>query len=133
MEALKAFVAVLIAGPLLDFAWFSLIASDLYKRELGPILRMKEGAISANIWVAIPVYLLIAALVAFFVMPKAGGSVLAAFLWGALAGLIAYGIYDFTNLSFLKDWTWTATIADVLWGTFMVGAVSALAAWISRI
>jgi uncharacterized membrane protein len=135
MNALKVFLTVLVLGPALDFAWFSLIASDLYKRALGPILRMKEGVISANLWVALPVYVLIAALVTFFVLPKvgAGGSFLSIFFWGALAGLILYGTYDLTNMSFIKDWTWTMTIADMLWGTFMVGIMAVIAAWVERI
>lgn len=128
METLKLFAIVFVLGPVLDVVWFSLVASKLYKAELGPILRMKDGAVAANLWVALPVYILIALLVVCFVLPKAG-SILSALIWGALAGFILYGVYDFTNMSFLKDWTWTTTVIDILWGTFMVGAVSAIAYW----
>ncbi len=127
MESLKAFVAVLVIGPALDFCWFSLAASDLYKRELGPVLKARPDLGPAAV-----VYALIAILVAFFVMPKAS-SAGAAFLWGALAGLVVYGVYDFTNLSFLKDWTWTVTLIDVAWGMAMCGAVSAAAFWLKSL
>lgn len=85
---------------------------------------MSDGAIAPNLWAALLVYVLIAALVVLFVVPKAS-SLGAAALWGALAGLILYGVYDLTNMSFLKDWTWAAALPDIAWGTFMVGVLSA--------
>lgn len=124
MHTIKIFLSVLVLGPILDFFWFSLVASDLYKREIGTILRAKPDFAPAAV-----VYVLIALLVALFVVPKAG-SIGGAFVWGALAGLILYGVYDFTNMSFLKDWTWTVTLIDVAWGTLMVGGVSAVAYYI---
>jgi uncharacterized membrane protein len=127
MQDLKIFFSVLIIGSIFDFIWFSLVASDLYKREVGSILRAKP-----DLGPAIIVYVLIALMVTFFVLPKAG-SIGGAFLWGALAGLILYGVYDLTNMSFLKDWTWTAVLVDIIWGIIMCGAVSAIAAYLKRL
>lgn len=132
MEYLKTFLVVLVGGPLLDLVWFSLVANKMYQRELSSILRLKDGAISVDYAPAVLVYILIALFVTFFVVPKAS-SLGAAFLWGALGGLILYGVYDLTNLAFLKDWTLPATVADIMWGTFMVAAISTAAVWLKRI
>ena len=49
-----------------------------------------------------------------------------AFLYGALLGFVMYAFYDFTNLATLKDYPWSLTIVDMLWGTLLVGAVTAI-------
>jgi uncharacterized membrane protein len=124
----------LVLAPVLDFVWFGLVASNLYKKELGGLLRMKDGSIKPEILPAILVYFLIAALTTFFVVPKIGaGGILPAFLWGALAGLILYGVYDLTNLSFLKDWTITTSIVDIIWGAFMCGVLGVVATYLKVI
>ena len=35
---------------------------------------------------------------------------------GALLGLVAYGTYDMSNLSTLKNWSVSVTIVDMAWG-----------------
>jgi len=70
----------------------------------------------------------VAGAVVFAVMPAlASGRWTTALGLGALLGLLAYATYDLTNQATLKDWSWTVTIADLCWGTF-VTAVSAAAA-----
>jgi uncharacterized membrane protein len=50
---------------------------------------------------------------------------------GALLGLMAYATYDLTNQATLKDWSWTVTIADLCWGTFVTAVAAAVAARIT--
>jgi len=33
-----------------------------------------------------------------------------------LLGLFVYGVYEFTNVSILQKWTWSAVILDTVWG-----------------
>ena len=59
-----------------------------------------------------------------------------AFTWkaaaaGALFGLIAYGIYDFTNLSTLRGYPLQLAVVDTLWGTFLCGMTAAAMRWAS--
>jgi uncharacterized membrane protein len=44
--------------------------------------------------------------------------------FGALLGLIVYGVYDFTNYSTLRQWPFVLTLADVAWGTAATAAAS---------
>ena len=57
-----------------------------------------------------------------------GGTWINALLMGAVLGLVAYGTYDITNLSTLKGWSLTVTLADLAWGTTLT-AVSATAGY----
>jgi uncharacterized membrane protein len=53
-------------------------------------------------------------------------SVTQALLRGALLGLIAYGTYDLTNLAVMKGFTNKIAIIDMIWGTVLTAAVSAI-------
>ena len=44
-----------------------------------------------------------------------------ALLHGALLGALAYGTYEFTNLSTLTRWSWQQVIVDTSWGTALTG------------
>ena len=54
---------------------------------------------------------------------------------GALLGLVAYGTYDFTNLSTLKNWPLTLSLIDVCWGVVLTGVAATagyfVANWLS--
>ena len=49
----------------------------------------------------------------------------AALIGGVLLGLMAYGTYEFTNYTTLRDWSPQQVFADTLWG----GALTGFAAW----
>ena len=49
-------------------------------------------------------------------------------LHGAVVGFLAYGTYDMTNLSTLRDWPAIVSAVDVVWGTALSATVSVLAA-----
>jgi len=53
-------------------------------------------------------------------------SVVQGLIYGALLGLIAYGTYDLTNLAVMKGFTTKIAVIDMIWGTVLTGAVSAL-------
>ena len=45
-----------------------------------------------------------------------------------LLGIVVYGIYETTNLSIFKNWSWITVIIDTLWG----GILFALTTWIVK-
>ena len=45
---------------------------------------------------------------------------------GALFGLCAYAIYDFTNLSLLNNWSAAMAAVDMGWGAVLCGTAAAL-------
>lgn len=117
-----AYGATAVAFFALDFIWLSLAVPRLYKPLLGTLLRD-----SPNLPVAATFYLVyVAGLVVFAVLPAASaGSWLMALGLGALLGLVAYGTYDFTNLSTIRDWPLMVSLVDLAWGV-SVSAAAAL-------
>ncbi len=110
----------LIALPVLaalDFLWFAILMSRFYRSELGSLARRSGESLSLNWPAAILVYVLLAIGLSFFAIPKAGGRVSEAMMWGALFGFVVYGVYDLTNLSVIAGWSLKMTIVDILWGT----------------
>ena len=47
-----------------------------------------------------------------------------ALLAGLVLGLVAYGTYDLTNLSTLKNWPLSVSLIDLAWGTVLTGAAA---------
>jgi uncharacterized membrane protein len=119
-----AYLAAAVVFLVLDAIWLSTMADRLYRPALGHLMLERFALAPAALFYAI--YL--AGVVVFAVSPAlASGRWLSALGHGALLGLMAYATYDLTNQATLKDWSWTVTIADLCWGTF-VTAVSAAAA-----
>ncbi len=110
--------AVIFLG--IDAVWLGVLAKPFYDKQLAPFNR------SLNLTAAIGVYLLLIAGILLFVLPKAGSDPTQALLWGAVFGLISYGVYDLTNMATLADWSWNLVIVDMLWGAFLCGVTSCL-------
>jgi len=43
-----------------------------------------------------------------------------------LLGFVIYGVYEFTNLSIIKNWNYLTTIIDTAWGTILFGLTTAI-------
>lgn len=120
-----AYAGSAIAMLALDAIWLTTMVPRLYKPALGDLL-----ADPPNLRVAALFYLLyVAGIVFFAVLPAVEHrSWLAALGTGALLGLVAYGTYDFTNLSTLKNWPLTLSLVDVAWGA-VVTSLAAIAGY----
>ena len=49
------------------------------------------------------------------------GSATTALINGALLGLVAYGCYEFTSWTIMKDWSVKLVVADIVWGVIISG------------
>lgn len=120
-----ASLASLLTFVILDAAWLSLVAMDLFQRQLGPILRPAPvvGAIVAFYLVYV------AGLVALAVWPALSHqSWRMAAAQGAVLGLTAYATFDLTNLAVIERWTIGLAVADMAWGV-TASTLSALAGY----
>lgn len=120
MILLKNFIITLVVFLGIDFIWLGLVARNFYKKELAAF------STTLSLPAAFLTYVLIAAGIVIFVLPKASGDIYKALLWGALFGLITYGVYDLTNLATLKGWSIKMLAVDILWGVFVCGMTSLL-------
>lgn len=125
MNYLIQFLAVSLFVFVADFVWLGVVMKNFYQHELGQIMRQNEQGFAPRIFPAVIVYILIPVGIMLFVGPKAPDKSLAtAAIWGALFGLVVYGIYDLSNLAVLDKWTMRVTIADILWGTSLCSATA---------
>ncbi len=133
MTWIRPFGVGLVVLLVLDFVWLGLLMAGFYRRGLGHIARTAEDGSLSPVWpAAVPVYLLIVAGLLLFALARPGAhTVGGAAVAGALFGLIAYGIYDFTNLSTLRDYPLQLAVVDILWGTFLCGMTAAAMRWAS--
>jgi uncharacterized membrane protein len=128
VHTLKSAAVGALAFMVLDGIWLGLVMKDFYRAQLAPIARFADGGIAPNWPAALVVYVLLGWGLAVFVMPRAS-TVLTAVAYGAMFGLVVYGVYDFTNYSTLRQWPFALTLADVAWGA-VASATGAAAIWI---
>ncbi len=126
---IKSFLISLVSFIVLDFLWLGFVVKKFNTEQLKDLGRFKDGDIQVLYTPAFIVYVLMAVGITFFVLPKLtdDSSWLSVFLGGALMGLIVYGVYDMTNLSIIKDYPIPFALADIAWGTFVFGVVTAIA------
>lgn len=135
MEIVKFLKLFFIAFPiviLLDVFWISVVASNIYKSQIGHLLRTKGGQITASIPAGLFVWALIVVGALLFVLPHAKyTSYLGQFMWGGLFGLVLYGLYDFTNLSILAGWPLSIALIDLGWGIILNGLLAIILVWLN--
>ena len=122
---LKTFAMAFVGFLMLDGVWLGLLMTGVYRDQLSSIARLRDGRFDP-VWAAVfPVYVLLAIGVAVFVLPRTT-DVWSAVRYGALFGLIAYGVYDLTNYSTLAQYPLAITLIDLCWGTFASAVCSAV-------
>jgi uncharacterized membrane protein len=134
MQSWKLFAIVAPICLLMDLLWLGIAMKGFYSQELGDLAR-RQGASLAPRWgAALLVYLLIPGGIVLFVRPLlvVNSSGWQAFGWGALFGLVVYGVYDLTNLAVLDKWTIRLTICDMLWGCVLCGTTSVITRLVDR-
>lgn len=122
-QALWGYGCALLVIGALDALWLGLLARDFYRTELSGLMAAQVRLLPAAVfYLGYPAGLL--ALVLWPMPPTLG----AAMAKAALLGLVAYGVYDMTNLATLKGFSVRLALTDMAWGTF-VSAAGAAAAW----
>jgi len=51
-------------------------------------------------------------------------------LHGAIIGAMAYGTYEFTSMSIMKNWSWAMVVTDTTWGAVLTGFSAWAAVWL---
>ena len=130
-QTIKLATVGAIVFMVLDGVWLGLLMKNFYRDQLAPIVRLSDGSIAPNWPAAFVVYALLGTGIALFVIPRAPTAPLAA-VYGALFGVVVYGVYDFTNYSTLRQWPFVLTLADVAWGAVASAACAAAVRAVAR-
>ena len=119
------FISGIISFMVLEYLWLAKIAKNFYLEKLALHTTVRDGALVPYL-PAVPLVYIVALIgIWFFVLTRVT-TVGQAALQGALLGFCIYAFYDFTNLATLKEYPWSLTIVDIVWGTLLVSAVTAL-------
>ena len=134
MQSLKIFAIIAPICLLIDLLWLGVIMKGFYSQELGDLARRDGVSLSPRWTAAILVYLLIPGGIILFVRPLLGANANTwqAIGWGALFGLVMYGVYDLTNRAVLEKWSLRLTLADIVWGCVLCGMTSAIVQLVDR-
>lgn len=135
MKFLLQFLAVAIFVFVADYVWLGIVMKNFYQQELGGLMRQGPDGFAPRVIPALLVYVLIPAGVMLFVGPRVAPSnaILSAAGWGAIFGMIVYGIYDLSNLAVLDKWSLRVTLADIVWGTVLCAASAICMTVVGRI
>lgn len=116
-----AYIGSLFSFLAIDAIWLGFLARKFYQEQLGDLMLPSPNfAVAAVFYLFFP-----AAIVVLAVRPGLeAGSLWTAAGYGAVFGLAAYGTYDMTNLSTLKNWPVSLTIVDMIWGTVLTAIAS---------
>ena len=128
MPSIKSVITATVVLVSMDLLWIGVIMSDFYQSHLRPLLNFVDGSLQPRIIPTIITYVTMIVLVTCVALPLAKtygvGSNLTTFAIGAFLGILVYGLYNFTNLSLLKDWDWSIALVDTLWGGVIFGTAT---------
>jgi uncharacterized membrane protein len=119
--ALKLYAVAFAAFIVIDLIWLGVVASGVYRKALGHLMRDQPN------WpVAIGFYLIfVAGLLYFAIAPAVDGGTLGdALLKGALFGFFTYATFDLTSWAVLARWPGWIVPIDMAWGTALGASVS---------
>lgn len=124
---IKQYFVALFTFLVIDGLWLTTIAKSFYAKHLGYLMTKTPNLTAAGIFYLIYIFGLIVLVISPALQKN---SLMSAILMGALFGLCGYVTYDLTNMATIKDWPLIVTIVDLIWGTFLSGAVAGVSYWI---
>lgn len=127
MSFIKSYAVTFIVFIVVELIWLLVLAKELYKKELGYIMKEKPSLAPAAIFGL----LFVLGLVFFVVNPAlTKGDWSYALFTGILYGLITYATYTLTNLANLEAWPLKVSLIDLIWGVVLGGSVSTISFFI---
>ncbi|TDL81827.1 DUF2177 family protein [Palleronia sediminis] len=118
MTFLFLFLATAIVFLVIDAIALTTVMKPLFTRHLGDAMR--DSPMMAPAAVFYTAYAL--ALVWLVSMPALRADApMQALVQGAVVGFMAYGTFEFTSMSIMRNWSWTMVATDTIWRTVLTG------------
>ena len=123
-----AYISAAIVFGVMDAIWLRWAGPNLYEPVIGEIM-----AENFRIAPAAAFYLVYLAGMCWFAIKPGleSGQVSTALLNGAILGAVCYATFDLTSQAVFKVWATQISIADIVWGTFVIGTSAAIATWVT--
>ena len=124
----KDYIIPLILYLIFDFIWLGFITKHLFQITIHNIQKSPM-----NIrWIPIIlVYILLSFALSELVIKRADNWQ-SALKYGAIFGLVVYGIFDLTNYSLFENWTLHISLLDIGWGAFVSSLVAVLSYFVKH-
>lgn len=133
LRLIYIYFSTLVFLVLLDSIWIGFLMSDIYKSNIAKILSISKDSVTFNPIAGIFAWLLIAFGAIFFVFPLTKNlNNLFTFFYGALFGLVMYGVFEFTNMATFKNWSLKTAIIDIFWGMLLNGLIAIFLRYIQK-
>ena len=113
MEILKIYFTFLIIYLLIDMIWIF----GARKMHVEMIEKVQKSPVKTNFVAAGLFYLMAPLAYCIFIKPYAC-DLKSAIKFSLAISSLMYGTFDLTNKTIFRDYSWTYTFADILWGTF---------------
>lgn len=120
-----ASVSGIITMILLDYIWLAKLAKSFYLDKLSSHITVTNGSLVPYL-PAVPLVYIVAIVAIWVFVLSSATTLLQAALYGALLGFFMYAFYDFTNLATLRDYPWSLTIVDTIWGTVLIAVTTVI-------
>lgn len=122
MKILILYVATAVIFFAIDAVGLRLLIKPVFERHVAHLFADPFRVVPAVVF-----YLGYVGGVLWFVSVPAlrAGDPMAALIGGVILGLMAYGTYEFTNYTTLRDWSLEQVAVDTVWG----GALTGVSAW----
>jgi uncharacterized membrane protein len=130
IKILYIYGSMLVAFLAVDLLWLGVIAKNLYKNQIGFLMKSTPNWIAAIIF-----YLLfIVGILIFAVLPGVEkNSLQHTLIYGALFGFFTYMTYELTNFAVIKNWPFPIVPIDIAWGVVLATVVSLVGFFVAKI
>lgn len=133
MRHLVVFSIALCLIGLYDFIWLRLVASNFYTTQFGMLNCATLTGMRGKWWAVLATYLIMALGFVLFVFPHLTiDPSISNPLYGALFGLVLFGVYEGTNYLVFRDWPLMLVFVDTAWGMFTYALTSCVTMGIVR-
>ncbi len=122
---ITASVSGIITMMLLDYIWLAKLAKSFYLDKLSSHITVTNDSLVPYL-PAVPLVYIVAIVAIWVFVLSSATTLLQATLYGALLGFFMYAFYDFTNLATLRDYPWSLTIVDTIWGTVLIAVTTVI-------
>lgn len=132
VQSVLIILAVFISLIILDYIWLGIITKKFIINQFGSLIKVEGGSIAITLWAGLIAWFIIAIGVYVFAI-QPSSTLTSAMLLGALLGFVIYGVYDFTNLSFLVGYPKLFILVDVIWGSVVCSLISGIGFFVKNL
>lgn len=124
----KALGLIALFILVLDYIWLNHIFGSVFSDMVTDI---QAEPTQVRIVPAIIVYILMIIGLYVFVYTRVE-NVMQALMYGALFGLVTFGIFDFTNAALFTDYNYSIASIDVVWGVILNSMTAGLSVYLLK-